>query len=110
MRLITLFFSVAFLALAVWVWSSPGFALTVPVSSTKTGLMVADGFAGMSEKVIQITGRKRRVVTAEERRAAKAWAKAKRKRGKGSASGISPETMRRLDELLLLDAIRGAGR
>jgi hypothetical protein len=36
--------------------------------------------------------------------------KATRKRGKGSASGISPETMRRLDDLLLLDAIRGAGR
>ena len=108
MRLITLFFSVAFLALAAWAWGSPGIALTVPVS-TKTGLAAATGLTTVSEKkVVQIRWRRRTAVSSKQRRkAAKAWAKAK-KRPSASGSRTSEATRRALDQLLLRDALRSA--
>ena len=103
-----LFFRVALLALAAWAWSSPGFALTVPVSYAKTVPAAADGFAGMSEKIIQIRWRRRTAVSSEQRRkAAKAWAK-RSYAGDGSGSRTSEATRRALDQLLLRDALRSA--
>jgi hypothetical protein len=95
MRSITLFFSVAPLALAAWVWSSPGFALTVPVGA-KTGMAPTEGFTGVSEKSIQIAWRRPTGLSLEQRKkAAKEWAKAKRPSG----GRTSVANRRRLEQL-----------
>jgi hypothetical protein len=95
-------FRVSLLAFAVWTLSSPGFAWPLPVSLVDT-----DSLTDVGEKVVQIRGRKRRAVTAEERKAAKAWAEAKRSPAGGSGSRTSEATRRALDQLLLRDALRG---
>ena len=71
--------------------------------------MDANGFTDLGEKVIQITGRKRRVVIDEQRKkAARAWARAKRSPAGDSGSRTSEATRKALDQLLLRDALRGA--
>ncbi len=110
MRSITLFFGVALLALAVWASSSPGFALTVPIS-TKTRPALAEGLTGVSKKVIQIGWRRRTAVSSEQRRkAAKAWVnKAKRfSADEYSDSRTSEATRRARDQLFVIDALRSA--
>ncbi len=127
---------ISLLVLAVWTWSSPGFALIRSVSPTKLGVVEAGGFTGLGEQAIQTTGRKlkrRAVIAQESKKADEPPAKITRGQDEARRSpadddsesptseaaragaadaqeGAAASTERRINELLLRDAIRDIPR